>query len=96
MVLTCVTDTGILDWIFGKYVTQTFFKANQIGILLNKSSFTVILHNITGENNNTSWSTATVSHHVPLNFYLVKLYLVVMAQVETSQNITSVLVRALK
>ena len=68
MVLTCVTDTGRLDWIFGKSVTQTFFKANQIGILLNKSSFTVILHNITGDDNSTFWSTATVSHHVPLNF----------------------------
>ena len=67
VVLTCVTDTGILDWTFGKYLTQTFFKANQIGIPQYKSSFTVILHNITGDDNNTFWSTATV-HHVPHNF----------------------------
>ena len=68
VVLTCVTDTGRLDWTFGKSTTQTFFKANQIGIPLNRSAFTVILHNITGDDNNTFWSTATVRHHLPLNF----------------------------
>ena len=68
MVLTCVTDTGRLDWRLGKSSTQTFFRANQIGIPQYKSSFTVILYNITGDDNNTFWSKATVSHHVPLNF----------------------------
>ena len=68
VVLTCVTDTGRLDWRFGKSSTQTFFKANQVGIPLNRSAFTVVLHNITGDENNTFWSTATVRHHVPLNF----------------------------
>ena len=68
LVLTCVTDTGRLDWIFGKTSTHTFFKANQIGIPLNRNVFTVILYNITGDENNIFWSTATVSHHVPLNF----------------------------
>ena len=70
VVFTCVTDTGRLDWTFSKSVTQTFFKANQIiiGIPLNKSVFTVILHNISGDDNNTFWSTSTVRHHVPLNF----------------------------
>ena len=68
VVLNCVTDTGILDWRFGKSLTQTFFRANQIGIPQYKSSFTAILYNITGDDNNTFWSKATVSHHVPLNF----------------------------
>ena len=68
MVPTCVTDTVILDWNFGKSFTQTFFKANQIGIPLNRSAFTVILRNITGDDNNTFLSIATVHHHVPLNF----------------------------
>ena len=68
VVLTCVTDTGRLDWTFGKSSTQTFFRANQIGIPLKRSIFTVILYNITGDDNNTFWSSATVSHHVPLNF----------------------------
>ena len=68
VVLTCVTDTGRLDWTFGKTVTLSFYKADQIGIPLNKNFFTVILYNITGDDNNTFWSTATVSHHVPLNY----------------------------
>ena len=69
MSLTCVTDTGRLDWRFGKTVTLSFYKADQIGIPLNRIIFfTVILYNITGDDNNTFWSTATVSHHVPLNF----------------------------
>ena len=71
VLLTCVTDTGKLEWRFAigsKHVTQYFYRTNQIGILINKSVFTVILHNITGDDNNTFWSTATVSHHVPLNY----------------------------
>ena len=68
MVLTCVTDTGRLDWKIGKYETLSFYKADQIGIPLNKSVFTVILYNITGEDNNIFWATASVRHHVPLNY----------------------------
>ena len=69
VVLTCVTDTGRLDWTFGKSSTLSFYKVDQIGIPLNKSVFfTVILQNITGDDNNMFRSSVTVSHHVPLSF----------------------------
>ena len=70
VVITCVTDTGRLDWKFGKSSTLTFYRANQIGIPVNRSAFAVILYSIAGDDNNTFWSTAaaTVHHHVPLSF----------------------------
>ena len=54
------------DWIGDSF--QTFFKVNQIGIPLSSSAFTVILHNITGEENNTFWSTVTLRYYVPFTF----------------------------
>ena len=53
------------DWIGDLANLQHRLSSKQIN---SSSAFTVILHNITGDDNNTFWSTDTVSHHVPLNF----------------------------
>ena len=70
VVFTCVTDTGVLLWEIINVDNQHLFSnPAQINTNATEDIFTLMLLNVTGENNSIYWSTATAhAHHVPLNY----------------------------
>ena len=62
MVFTCVTDTGRLIWTINDVISQSFHSPAQLNMPIHVDIFTLLLHNITGDTNNTYHSTVTATN----------------------------------
>ena len=62
VVFTCVTDTGRLIWTINDVISQSFHSPAHFNIAIHNDIFTLLLHNITGESNNTYHSTVTATN----------------------------------
>ena len=62
VVFTCVTDTGKLIWSVGNGISQSFHSPAHLNVPIRDDIFTLLLQNVTGDNNNTYHSTVTATN----------------------------------